>query len=200
MLLNFDGADDSTTFTDLSSNAYTITAANGGKLGTEQFKFGTASGDFTSGTTATAASSSLAGLSITSNFTLEAHMRFSSIVAFTYKLGVIGTPTIAFFHPSSTQIGFFFGGDQSMNATVSTGVWYHVAVARSGTALKFFLDGVVIGSQSNSNTTTAGKVFLGSDAALGAGGNCWIDNFRYTRNRCEYTAAFTPPAAAFPTS
>ena len=88
-------------------------------------------------------------------------------------------------------------------ATLSTGVWYHVAVSRSSGSTKMFLNGTQIGSTYadtnaylNSGTT---RPFIGGSSYT-AGTltvNGYIDDFRITKGVARYTTNFTPPTQAF---
>ena len=78
----------------------------------------------------------------------------------------------------------------------SVDTWYHVALTRSGTNLKAFIDGTQIGSTvTNSTDITGGSGVL----ALGRenGGNWYfngnIDAARITKGTALWTANFTPP-------
>lgn len=79
--------------------------------------------------------------------------------------------------------------------------WAHIAICRSGTDNRCFVDGVQIGStltDSTSWTTSSVGLWLGyMQNATGTGLNGFIDEFRITK-AARYTAAFTPPTAAFP--
>ena len=91
------------------------------------------------------------------------------------------------------------------------GIWYHVAVARDGSNnLRLFINGVLQGLAVVDSHTYYAAGAAGAVASLGAeysatGGNVyntafqgWQDEFRLTIGVCRYTAAFTPPSAAFP--
>lgn len=64
-----------------------------------------------------------------------------------------------------------------------------------------FINGVQGYSAANSTVYVAGLMRLGSD---GGGStryfNGYMDDFRVTQGVARYTAAFTPPTAAFPTN
>jgi hypothetical protein len=86
--------------------------------------------------------------------------------------------------------------------TLSTGTWYHVAVARSGTSTKLFLNG----TQESSTYTDSNSYLLGTDrpiiaaagATLGADPlNGYIDDLRITKGYARYTANFTAPVGPF---
>ena len=89
-------------------------------------------------------------------------------------------------------------------ATLSTGVWYHLAVSRSSGSTRMFLNGTQIGSTYadtnaylNSGTT---RPFIGG-SSYSAGTltvNGYIDDLRITNGVARYTANFTAPTAPFP--
>ena len=97
---------------------------------------------------------------------------------------------------------FRFGSYPISDSLVSTQIsvastWYHLAVSRSGTSLKMFLNGTQVDSGIDSTN------FIGSGITVGAiagpfylNGN--IDDLRITKGVARYTANFTPPARAFP--
>ena len=89
------------------------------------------------------------------------------------------------------------------NSAITTGQWYHLAVSRSGTSTKMFLDGTQVGS-----TYTDSTVYVNgtSRPVIGAEGfnsppndviNGYIDDLRITKGYARYTANFTAPTAAF---
>lgn len=81
---------------------------------------------------------------------------------------------------------------------VSANAWHHVAVTRSGTSTRLFVDGAQVGS-----TYTDSQNYLGgiNRPIIGCDGNSvgtslfngYIDDLRITKGRARYTAAFTPP-------
>ena len=82
--------------------------------------------------------------------------------------------------------------------------WYHLAVTRSGTSTKMFIDGTQVGSTySDSNDYKANdyaRIGSASDNPSGLNYfNGYIDDFRITKGLARYTANFTPPEAALPT-
>jgi len=88
--------------------------------------------------------------------------------------------------------------------TISLNQWYHVALARSGTSTKLFLDGV----QEGSTYTDSTNYLNGTNRPIvGANGNNtsfdnyngYIDELRITNGYARYTGNFTPPSAPFQT-
>lgn len=76
--------------------------------------------------------------------------------------------------------------------------WSHIAVCRSGTDLRFFLNGTQLGTtQSSSGSILTGSLYIGSASSTGSGysytqGN--ISNLRMT-NTALYTSNFTTPSS-----
>jgi hypothetical protein len=89
---------------------------------------------------------------------------------------------------------------QSSSGTISANTWTHIAVTRSGSTVKLFINGVT--NQTNSNNSD----FSVSTFAVGASSdgtqypcNGYIDDFRITNGYARYTSNFTPPTSALPT-
>lgn len=76
--------------------------------------------------------------------------------------------------------------------------WVHVALARSGTTLRLFLNGVLEGTATNSNSIASGGtigISIGRWVEI-ADGNWltgYVSNFRVVKGTAVYTGAFTPP-------
>jgi hypothetical protein len=98
------------------------------------------------------------------------------------------------------------GGSPSSILGTDTGIvaantWYHVAVTRSGTDLRIFVNGTQRGSNTNSSnfqvngSDTYNMVFGGArfGAAYLTG---WLDEIRIS-NTARYTTGFTAPSQAF---
>ena len=91
--------------------------------------------------------------------------------------------------------------DRITSSALSLNTWYHVAVSRSGTSTKMFLDGVQTGSTYTDTTTyIASNPIIGASYSGGASianfFNGYIDDLRITKF-ARYTANFTPPTATF---
>jgi hypothetical protein len=100
---------------------------------------------------------------------------------------------IIFYVNSSTRIT---GG------TLSAATWTHIAVCRSVTSTRLFINGTQSGSTYTDSNNYLGPALRPMIGATGfsAGGNAfngYMDDLRITRF-ARYTANFTPPSAAFP--
>jgi hypothetical protein len=91
----------------------------------------------------------------------------------------------------------------STNA-ISINTWYHVALTRSGTSTKLFIDGTQTGSTYTDSTVYLQSSLIiggsyGAGASIGRGFNGYMSDFRVTKGYARYTTNFTPPTQAFPT-
>ena len=138
----------------------------------------------------------------TGDFTIELWLYINStsgtpIVFDMRENGGSATPVI--YLNGSALVYYTNAGVRITGGTLSTGTWYHVAVCRSGTSTKMFLDGTQIGSTYTDSTNYAGgNLWLGSYYSGGYDLNGYIDDLRITKGYARYTANFTPPTAAFP--
>jgi hypothetical protein len=203
-------------FIDNSANNFTITANSPSRV--ERFNpFGTATaystsviggsgyfdgtGDYLTGT----GSSNLAFGS--GDFTIELWVYFNSVTSppsyqFIYSSAdssvFANTPVIYWYETSSSLI-FNNGGDLISTTGIKAKTWYHVAVSRSSTTTKMFLNGVQVGSATDSTVYTNQP----SRPMIGANGNGsgnlpfsgYISDVRCVKGTAVYTAAFTPPTA-----
>jgi len=92
-------------------------------------------------------------------------------------------------------------------STVSDNTWYHVAIVKeSSTTVKMYLDGVLQATDSSASGYTDATTNLWIGRGMGVSSGLW-DATRYDHNghideirissTARYTAAFTPPSAAF---
>lgn len=143
-------------------------------------------------------------LTNTGDFTIECWALFNSVSA----------PTIFHCMPTSTAgLGEFNiwvnngtirviydGGATFFDATstVTTGVWYHIALVRSGSGtnnITLYINGTASGSATGTaafgkNNTT---VTIGSQNGGGSYMNGYISQVRFVRGIAVYTGNFTPP-------
>lgn len=198
--LNCDGSDGSVTFTDQSPSARAITVFGNAQVDTAQSKFGDASAKFDgSGDYLKAANPS----NITGNLTFEFWVRFSSVGTGDYKLLCGMDSWTILLRTADSKITLNYTGaypsDLIVSSAISTGVWYHIAWVRSGSTNTLYLDGVSQGTYTATNTIFGLDFYFGG-SPFGGWMNGHIDEIRCTRSEALYTANFTPPTAAFPTS
>ena len=80
---------------------------------------------------------------------------------------------------------------------ISLNTWTHIAISRSGTTLKCFINGTQGASVTNSQDYTNALVRVGRGIYESSDFNGYIDDLRFS-NMARYTSNFTAPSAAFP--
>jgi hypothetical protein len=212
LLLHMDGSNGSTTFTDSSSAARTITRSGNAQISTALSKFGGASGLFDGSGDYLTASTNAAFAYGTGDLTGEAWVYITSSPSNWFTIydssptGSSRTDGFVWFLNSSRRIGLFFNGSTRFtgNLTVPTNQWSHVAITRSGGTWKAFVDGALDSATlSNAYNFTGGGCTVGSPVDTSTNSfafNGRIDDVRITKGVARYTATFTPPTAAFPDS
>jgi hypothetical protein len=83
-------------------------------------------------------------------------------------------------------------------STVTTGQWYHIAVSRTGSTVKLFIDGTEVDSATSSTAfTTTVPMQIGRQRVNNTNHvNGYLSDVRITNGLGRYTANFTPPTAA----
>jgi Concanavalin A-like lectin/glucanases superfamily len=210
LLLHLDGSNNSTTITDSSSAANTLTAVGDAKLTTTGPKFGSASLTLDgTGDRVTAPYSSALHLE-SGDFTIEAWVLTSSFLKTIITFGNQSTGAYAW------RLRFAVGGGrpefvanlttgsvtlESSGGTMTSGTWGHVAVTRSGNTFRLFQNGTLVATATSSLNIVPNNSFVLVIGADALGNNVWtgrIDEVRITTGLARYTASFTAPTAAFP--
>jgi hypothetical protein len=81
--------------------------------------------------------------------------------------------------------------------TIQAGQWYHIAISRSGTSTKMFVDGTQVGSTyTDTNDYVINGPFIGRLSGT-AGGyfNGFMSNLRMVKGTAVYTSNFSPPSS-----
>ena len=140
----------------------------------------------------------------TGDFTVEAFVYHRSKGTYDYIIDgrnssqTSGPWAIAYGYSSGTNLQFSSsaGYHVGSNVTPPIGKWFHVAVARSGTSLKMFIDGVEVGSVTNStNFSTAPTTsYIGTRYSVQSSHNGFISNLRVVKGSALYTSNFTVPS------
>ncbi len=202
-LLHFDGANNSTVFTDSSPFNQTVSVVTGTpKISTAMSKFG-GSSLYLDGSSSIKIPNN-ANLNLgTGVFTIEFWFYLlslpSSDVLFLHKNG---TPQqiIAIGDPSKKLYSGFLNGSTLSTTVITAGAWYHVAVVRETTngVIKQYFNGShegtlnLSGSVDNAGDLAIGSWFNGGSNRVTG----YIDEFRI-RKEAVYTGNFTPPTSAF---
>ena len=200
LLLHMNGTDGGTTFTDSSRFARTVTRSGATTSKTHR-KFGDASMSVSVSQSVSVASSTDFGLS-GDDFTIEAWVRPTTLSG-RHGIADFGSNNHFILEVSETnkfKAFLYDGGGFNIitgTTTVATNTWYHVAVTRSGTTLKLWVNGVEEASDGSANgpPNSSYEVRVGVTSAAGFTG--YIDEFRITR-QARYSAAFSVPVKPFP--
>jgi len=83
---------------------------------------------------------------------------------------------------------------QVNGGTITTSAWQHVAISRSGTAVKGFINGSQVFSTTSSVNFTSSNNYIAFNAGS-AYGQGYLSNFRILKGTALYTSAFTPPTS-----
>ena len=140
----------------------------------------------------------------TTNWTIEAFIRPNSVTGDQYIVDLrdaSASDTAPTVYLSGTTLHYGVGNtSQISGGTLSTGTWYHVAVARSGGTTRLFLDGTQLGTYSDSNNYGSTKpLVIGAEYGDTNNFDGHIDELRVSKANGRYTSGFTAPTAAFST-
>ena len=193
LLLHSDGADASTTFTDSSDSAHTVTAVGNAQLDTAQFKFGTASGLFDgTGDYLTVPDSADWDFG-TADFTIDFWVRFSVVGS----AGFIDRNSTTDFTVNYNGANLVFQIGSSAVVTQawspSADTWYHIAAVRSGTDCLLFVDGTQLGSTGTNSTNINSAEALNIGRVSNNTGlfNGWMDEIRIVKGSAVWTSNFS---------
>jgi hypothetical protein len=201
--LKMDGANGSTTFTDSSPNALTVTAVGNAQISTAQSRYNGSAGYFDGGTNSYVSIADYFGFQFgTGDFTIE--FWFYSTSTSTGNRGIISYAN-SYSIPTTNQwwIGYLgtsgtasfevnFGSGFS-TTSFTRGDWHHVAISRSSSTVRFFIDGILSNSQTDNTNYTSNNLFIGKYGWITQCTNFYIDNLRITKGVARYTSAFTSP-------
>ena len=209
LLLPLNGSNSATSASDLSNDNRTITfSGSNANISTAQSKFGGSS--LYIGGDGSKIEVGANGLDATGDFTFE---------CWVYDTSVDNYPQLAI---NSSSNGFFLylgnGATSGSNKVLrhwNGGVvtnfstelpqsqWYHFALVRSGSTVKFYIDGTA----DSTTRTDSGTYLMGQSSTLTIGadgqGNDfrgYINDLRITNGLARYTTNFTPSTSAHLTS
>lgn len=210
LLMHFEGVDASTTFTDSSIYSHTITAQANAQIDTAQSKFGSSSGLFDGGSDCLLLDGSDDFAFGSDDFTIEAFIRQDVLDAdnrYFYDSRPSASTDDDYPGLMLTSAGVlrFVSGDVVVigGPTLSVGVWYHVAVTRESGVSRLFVNGVLVGSASDTTVyrNGASRPVIGSQGRNTGDDEWrgWLDELRVSNGIARWTANFTPPTVAYST-
>jgi hypothetical protein len=206
LLLHGDGTNgaQNNTFLDSSTNNFTVTRNGSPTQGTNT-PFSQAAGywsNYFPTTSYLTIATNAAFTYGTGDFTIECWVYLDTTGVLQYVIdqrnsGTANAVIPAIYVSASNVLTYFVSNAAQITGTTTlvVGTWYHVAVARSSTSTKMFLNGVQEGSTySDSNNYVASRVTINSNGATA--GNYLVgytSNLRLVKGTAVYTANFTPP-------
>jgi hypothetical protein len=207
LLCHFDTINSAGRFIDNSRNNFVITSSGNVTVDNNIYKFGGGSAYF-DGTGDYLVVPTNSALDFgTGDFTVEGWVLPNSLLSDWFIISSSGTGGLFFGFSSATTVGFGWGRtsvawDYRVAGSATVGVWQHVAVTRSGTSMRLFVNGV----QSGTTQTVSTAYNLGvTSTTIGSQGNLYyftgyMDELRITKGVARYTANFTPQKYEFPNS
>lgn len=212
-LLHFNGADASTTITDVSGKTWT--AGGNAQLDTAQSKFGGSSllldgtGDYIS-------TPDHADFFFDGDWTIDFWGRFATLPAtnVTYVVYAQQTDANKFFYfairdaAGQKQLLFRYYTDApavnstlTFNTSLSTNTWYHFAMERVGLDIRAFQGGTQLGTSqvfSPAMLNFTGTVYVGilSDGSSSPY-NGWMDELRVTKGLGRYGTGYSVPQSEY---
>lgn len=207
LAINDNKADTTTAFDDQSNTNHTLTANGNVQYDTAQAPTGMTSSGLFDGTGDYVSAADHADWDFgTADFTLEMMIRWNVVASVQSVLSNYSGWSFQR-RGDAGDIATFYWGDAAQATRTwlpSVNTWYHYALSRSGTDLKFWVDGTQLGTTATNSTDITGATDILAIGRLGSLGiqyfDGWIANVRITKGVARYTANFTPPTLPLPTS
>jgi len=211
LLLHGNGADgaQNNTFLDSSPNNFTITRAGNTTQGAFS-PFSLPNGAWSNYITSTTQWLSIANntaLDLPGDFTIEAWVFCDSTANRSHQIvGKWGTSAYAWVIGVNPSTGVFYiaygnsgsyVGDAGFGTVFVANQWVHVAVTRSGSTVRGFVNGVQQGSNQTitSNLSATATTFIGRDDTTTRNFSGYVSNVRVVKGTAVYTSNFTPSTA-----
>lgn len=207
LILRMNGSDGSSTFNDSSSFGRTVTASNSTDftVSTTQSKSGGTSCKCT-GDGGRLRATNTSATELTGDFTVEAWVYLTATpVGGCAPFGIYRATGTSYMIPlwwTDNKLYLNDSGDKiTGTTTVTRDAWHHIAVTRSGSTCRLWLDGTQEGStytQSNTFCSNGDYTYIGSksDGTFLVGASTtdgYIDLVRITAADRYGTSSFTPP-------
>lgn len=137
----------------------------------------------------------------TGDFTIEFffYQTANGGVGRVFSIGSFPTASIAFSIQSGSAVLYLNGTDTTFGSIATPGQFNHYAICRSGTTLRFFLNGVQVGSSLSSTddlNNTSDVLRIGNESTINFGTTYvggYITNFRWVKGSALYTSTFVVP-------
>ena len=206
LLLDGDGTsgDDNETFTDSSTNGYTVTESGSVVQGSFS-PYGDNWSNYFDGSDDYLISDTNFTAIGTDDFTIEfwynggaQPARYPCIIGTLDAFSATGAWRVQTYDNNTNRFQFTSAITNYIFTTTNynDGVWRHFAVTREGTNLRGFVNGVQQGStQTMSDSFTSRKILMMSQLRDGGDQEGYVSNVRVIKGTALYTSDFTPPTA-----
>ncbi|WEM34250.1 LamG domain-containing protein [Xanthomonas phage X1] len=208
-LMRFDGVEGSTTFED--EKGFTWSAQSTVALQTNQYKFGGSSAYFNNAYAGWMKVDYNADFNLNGDWTIETFFRLdgntANVTPHIFEVSNGPGQRLNVFRDNQGNLSFYTeytNGASGVRLTypISPDTWYHVALVRSSSGVKMFVNGNLVGTYTGAVIPAAStaQIYLGNysfSPNTNDGLNGWIDEFRFTR-AARYTSSFTVPTTAYP--
>lgn len=211
LALAFNGSDGSTTLVDSSDRAHTVTAVGSAAISASGRDSRTClslngPGNYNQ-SNRVSVSGNISDFAFAGDFTVECWLHAFGFGA-TWGSFIFDTRNSSASAGSGCALSYGWGNignvisfngtsaSLSSDAAPVTGTWIHIAVVRSASTVKMYVNGVAqVATLTDAATYPADKLLLGSSGnyAGTTGISGYLSDFRVTR-AARYTANFTPPA------
>jgi len=141
----------------------------------------------------------------TGDFTVEAWVYPTSLSTDFFIISSSGSGGFFVGYSSTTTLGWGWGRnavawDYRVAGSATVGQWQHVAVTRSGTSMRLFVNGVQVGT---TQTIATAYDLSTTSTTIGSQGTTYylsgyISNLRVVKGVAVYTVPFTPPQTVLP--
>jgi len=138
----------------------------------------------------------------TGDFTIECFVYYNGTgvnydYIFDFRVNGSGTELRPALYPVSDggNIDYYLNGSEAISAGVFNGNrWYHIAVARNSATTTLYVDGISVGSFSDSNNYADAPLQIGQrQGQTSQSWNGYISNFRVCKGHAVYTSNFAVP-------
>lgn len=196
LLLRCDGANNSTTFTDLSSAGRPITTNGNMKVSTARSKFGGASA-YAAADGALSMPSSADFTFGTGDFTWEAWVYFLTT---TGNQNIFSLDNAWSLYTGSGTLYFYAVSGNILTSVLTINEWHHIALSRVSGVVYLHVDGVQVATASYTANITGTNMVVGGGTATTSRINGHIDEARITKGTGRYVGSAGHPLTAFPTN
>jgi hypothetical protein len=205
LLIHSDQHDASTTFTDSSTSAHTVTGILQAHHDTNYQKFGATSMRFDGSGDYLNAGTSTDFVFGTGDFTIASWCRWNSVGYQTIMTNRDGTGSDArwiFQVTTSNKLGLDTALTAMLTSSTSlvNNTWYHCAATRESGVMRLFINGVLEDTYSSVKNLSANLPLSigGNDGNTSASTlNGWMDEVLLIKGTALWTSNFTPPSEAY---